>query len=165
MHRPELMVLDEPTSGLDPLVQEEVVRILENAAEEGRTVFFSSHVLSEVERICQTVAIVREGEIVAVEDVANLKGRSVHVVEVTFAMVPPPHLFDIPGVTVLRHDGATVRLQANNAIDAALKAIATQKVVDLRTDQSSLEDVFLTYYTGHAPTQPQPIEEVERASA
>ena len=167
MHRPDLMVLDEPTSGLDPLVQEEVVRILEDAAAEGRTVFFSSHVLSEVEKICQSIAIIREGQIVAVEDVANLKGRSVHVVEVTFASPPPMRLFDIPGVSVLRHDGATVRLQSQDAIDALMKAVATQTVIDLRTEQPSLEDVFLAYYTGNGAT-PRFLEqgqEVRRASA
>ncbi len=73
MHRPELLILDEPTSGLDPLVQEEVARILEDAVQDGRTVFFSSHVLPEVERLSQSVAIIREGRIVAVEDVARLK--------------------------------------------------------------------------------------------
>jgi ABC-2 type transport system ATP-binding protein len=166
MHRPDLMVLDEPTSGLDPLVQEEVVRILEDAAAEGRTVFFSSHVLSEVEKICQSVAIVREGEIVAVEDVANLKSRNVHVVEVTFASAPPPRLFDIPGVSVLRHDGATVRLQSQDAIDAVLKAVATQTVIDLRTEQPNLEDVFLAYYTGNGSTpSAEEQQEVRRASA
>ena len=97
MHRPEVLLLDEPTSGLDPLVQEEVVRILEETVAEGRTVFFSSHVLSEVDRIAQTVAIIRAGEIVAVEDVARLKSRSVHVIEVTFASPPPDGLFQSAG--------------------------------------------------------------------
>ncbi len=148
MHRPELLVLDEPTSGLDPLMQEEVARMLEEAAAAGRTVFFSSHALPEVERICRTVAIIRAGEIVAVEDVATLKARSTHIVEVTFAEEPPAGLFDLPGVRVLHRDGATMRVQAQNAIDAVLKAVATQRVVDLRTEQPSLEDVFLGYYAG-----------------
>ena len=164
MHRPDLLVLDEPTSGLDPLVQEEVVRILEDAAAEGRTVFFSSHVLPEVEKICESVAIVREGEIVAVEDVANLKGRSVHVIEVTFAHAPPAGLFDIPGVRIIRHDGATFHLQAQSGIDAVVKAIATQTVLDLRTEQPSLEDVFLTFYTGNDVQRAEP-REATRASA
>jgi len=147
MHRPDLLVLDEPTSGLDPLVQDEVARLLEEAAAEGRTVFLSSHALSEVERICHTVAIIRAGEIVAVEDVGRLKARSMHVVEVTFAAPPPPRLFDLPGVSVLRRDGATVHLRAREGIDALVKAIASQRVVDLRTEQPSLEEIFLAYYT------------------
>ncbi len=154
MHRPELLILDEPTSGLDPLGQEEVSKLLEEAVADGRSVFLSSHVMSEVERVCQSVAIIRHGEIVAVEDVAKLKARSMHVVEVAFAAPPPPRLFDLPGVRVVRLDGNTVRLQAHDGIDALLKAIATQRVVDLRTEQPSLEDIFLAYYTEAVPEAP-----------
>ncbi len=161
MHRPDVLVLDEPTSGLDPLVQEEVVRLLEEATAEGRSVFFSSHVLSEVERICHAVAIIREGRIVAVEDIAQVKSRSVHIVEVTFAGAPPPALFSLPGVRVLRHDGSTIRLQVRDGIDAVIKAIATQRVLDVRTEQPNLEDVFLAYYTD----APRPDEDaVEKAA-
>ncbi|HLB24556.1 MAG TPA: ABC transporter ATP-binding protein [Dehalococcoidia bacterium] len=160
LHRPELLVLDEPTSGLDPLVQDEVVGILEACAAEGRTVFFSSHVLPEVEKISQSVAIIRAGKIVAVEEVAKLKSRSVHVIEVTFATAPPHGLFALPGVRELRRDGTTVHLQAHDGLDAVLKAIATQRVLDLRTQQPSLEDVFLSFYT-EGETQ----EEAQRASA
>ncbi|MEK7693326.1 MAG: ABC transporter ATP-binding protein [Chloroflexota bacterium] len=152
MHRPELLVLDEPTSGLDPLVQEEIARILEDAVRDGRTVFFSSHVLPEVERLSQSVAIIRDGRIVALEDVARLKARSVHVVEVTFAAPPPQDLFALPGVRELRRDGNMVHLQARDGIDAVIKAIARCQVVDLRTEQPSLEDIFLAYYSGNAAT-------------
>jgi ABC-2 type transport system ATP-binding protein len=150
MHRPEVLILDEPTSGLDPLVQEEVAKLLEDAVRDGRTVFFSSHVLPEVERLSQSVAIIREGLIVAVEDIAKLKARSVHVLEVTFASAPPADLFALPGVRELRRDGNMVHLQARDGIDAVIKAMAGSgcKVVDLRTEQPSLEDVFLAYYAG-----------------
>jgi beta-exotoxin I transport system ATP-binding protein len=151
MHRPELLVLDEPTSGLDPLVQEEVAKLLEDAVRDGRTVFFSSHVLPEVERLSQAVAIIRDGVIVAVEDIARLKARSMHVIEVTFAVEPPAQLFALPGVRELRRDGNMVHLQARDGIDAVIKAIARYTVVDLRTEQASLEDTFLAYYSdqGH----------------
>jgi ABC-2 type transport system ATP-binding protein len=153
MHRPELLILDEPTSGLDPLMQEEVARLLEEAVRDGRTVFFSSHVLSEVERLSHAVAIIREGAIAAVEDIARLKGRSVHVLEVTFAQEPPADLFRLAGVRELRRDGNRVHLQAQDGIDAVIKAIARYPVLDLRTEQPSLEDVFLAFYTdpGRAP--------------
>ena len=166
MHRPDLMVLDEPTSGLDPLVQEEVVRILEDAAAEGRTVFFSSHVLSEVEKFPDRRHRPRRRNRRRRRR-RQPQGRNVHVVEVTFASPPPMRLFDIPGVSVLRHDGATVRLQSQDAIDALMKAVATQTVIDLRTEQPSLEDVFLEYYTGNGATPPPLVEEqeVRRASA
>jgi len=147
MHRPELLILDEPTSGLDPLVQNEVASLLEACASDGRTVFFSSHVLPEVERLSHTVAIIRKGEIAAVEDIAQLKARSAHVFEVTFAQAPSPDAFaSLAGVTELRRDGAMLRLQARDGVDALLKAIARYHVLDLRTEQPSLEDAFLEYY-------------------
>jgi ABC-2 type transport system ATP-binding protein len=162
MHRPELLILDEPTSGLDPLVQNEVAALLEDVTRDGRTVFFSSHVLSEVERLSHGVAIIRSGSIVAVEDIAKLKSRSIHVIEVTFASSPPEDAFrSLPGVTELRRDGATLHLQARDGIDALIKAIAQYEVLDLRTEQASLEDTFLAYY---ASSDGVPGAEVERAA-
>jgi ABC-2 type transport system ATP-binding protein len=163
MHRPEVLILDEPTAGLDPLVQEEVTQLLEEAVADGRTVFFSSHVLSEVEKIAQSVAIIRTGQIVAIEHVAQIKSRSAHIIEVTFEAPPPPGLFTLPGVRVLRADGATVHVQAHDGVDALLKAIATRTVLDLRTQQPSLEDIFLAYYTGDG--EPPDREEGQRATA
>lgn len=164
MHRPELLILDEPTSGLDPLVQDEAAKLFEEAAADGRTVFLSSHVLPEVERVCHDVAIIREGEIVAVEDIARLKSRSAHVIEITFASPPPPALFDIPGVHVVSRDGATVRLQSRGETDAIVKAAATQRVLDFRTEQPSLEDIFLSYYSANGRATDAGAE-VQRASA
>jgi beta-exotoxin I transport system ATP-binding protein len=146
MHQPEVLVLDEPTSGLDPLVQEEVEALLREQAATGRTVFFSSHVLSEVERLCDRVAFIRAGRIVGVEDVAALKGRSLHIVEVTFAGPVPADAFAVGGVREIRRDGNLVHLEVRNNIDGALKVIARYPVLDLRTDQPSLEQVFLAYY-------------------
>jgi ABC-2 type transport system ATP-binding protein len=148
MHRPQLLILDEPTSGLDPLVQEEVGSLLRDTVRDGRTVFFSSHVLSEVERLSHSVAILRQGSIVAVEEIAKLRGRSVHVIEVTFASPPPAGLFALPGVREVRRDGNTVHLQARDGDDPVIKAIATQRDVVSRNEHPSLEDVFLHYYAG-----------------
>jgi ABC-2 type transport system ATP-binding protein len=165
MHRPELLILDEPTSGLDPLIQEEVASILREVVRDGRTVFFSSHVLSEVERLSESVAIIREGRIVAVEEIAQLRSRSVNVLEVTFAELPPPQAFaSLPGVRELRRDGRTVHLQARDGIDPLVKALARYTVLDLRTEQPSLEDVFLGYYAGREDG-PARSEEEQRASA
>ena len=82
MHRPELLILDEPTAGLDPLVQHEFYHLIDEAREAGQTVFLSSHVLPEVQRVCDRVAFIREGELVAVEDVSDLTGRAVRELEV-----------------------------------------------------------------------------------
>jgi ABC-2 type transport system ATP-binding protein len=163
MHRPELLVLDEPTSGLDPLIQLEVAQLLEEAVAEGRTVFFSSHVLSEVERLSHAVAIIRSGSIVAVEDIARLKGRSVHILEVTFAEPPPADLFALPGVRELRRDGNTVHVQSRDSLDAVIKAIGRHQVVDLRTEQPSLEEIFLAYYSDTEREEKPDAEVLERS--
>jgi ABC-2 type transport system ATP-binding protein len=146
MHRPDVLVLDEPTSGLDPLVQDEVAHILFDFSAEGRTVFFSSHVMSEVERMCHRAAFLREGRLIAIEDVAAIKGRSLHIVEVTFAEPVPDGAFRLPGTREIARDGNTIHLEVQDGIDAALKAIARYRVVDLRTEQPSLEQVFRAYY-------------------
>ncbi len=169
MHRPELLILDEPTSGLDPLVQEEVSRLLRETVRDGRTVFFSSHVLSEVERLSEAVAILRQGQIVAIEKIATMRAKSMHVIEVTFASPPPADLFALPGVREIRRDGNTVHLQSRDGIDAVVKAMAREHVVDLRTEQPSLEDVFLHYYVGDRATAdgavPEPAPGVEHAAS
>ncbi len=146
MQPADVLILDEPTSGLDPLVQEEVERMIDELAQAGKTVFFSSHALSEVERVCHRVAILRRGRLVAVEDVANLKGHSLHFVEVTFLGNVPSNAFSVPGVSIVRRDGQVVRFQVQSNLDALIKGLARYQVVDLRTEQPSLEDVFLTYY-------------------
>ena len=148
MHRPRVLLLDEPTSGLDPLVQEAVGELLEEATGDGATVFFSSHVLSEVERMCHRVAFLRAGRLVAVEEVAALKGRSLHLIEVTFRETPPASAFDIAGVREVERHGSVVHLEVREQLDGALKAIARHEVLDLRTEQPSLEQIFLTYYEG-----------------
>jgi ABC-2 type transport system ATP-binding protein len=156
-------VLDEPTSGLDPLIQQEVAQLLEEAVADGRSVFFSSHVLSEVERLSHAVAIIRSGSLVAVEDIARLKGRAVHILEVTFAQAPPINLFALPGVRELRRDGNTVHVQSRDSLDAVIKAIGRHQVVDLRTEQPSLEEIFLAYYS-NAETEEKADEEVLQRS-
>jgi ABC-2 type transport system ATP-binding protein len=126
-------------------------------------VFFSSHVLPEVERLSHAVAIIREGTIVAVEDIARLKSRAVHVLEVTFAAPPPLDLFDLPGVRELHRDGNTVRVQALDGLDAAVKAMAAYRVVDLRTEQPSLEDFFLAHYAAPAEDRDRDALPAERS--
>jgi len=162
MHQPDVLVLDEPTSGLDPLAQETVEELLQAAAAAGRTVFFSSHILSEVERICHRVGIIRDGKIVAVEAIADLKGRSLHIVEVSFGEPVPADAFALPGVRELRRDGNLVHLEVRDNLDGALKAIARFRVVDLRTEQPSLEQIFLAYYQ---PASQSDVKEAARAAS
>ncbi len=146
MHRPRVLVLDEPTSGLDPLVQAEVARLLLELAGEGHTVFLSSHVLPEVERMCHRVGFIRNGKMVAVEDVGELKGRALHLVEVTFAEDVPRGAFELPGIREVRRDGQVVHFEVRSNLNSLLKAISRYTVEDLRTEQASLEDIFLAHY-------------------
>jgi len=152
MHRPELLILDEPTSGLDPLVQHEFYRLLDEARDAGQTVFLSSHVLPEVQRVCDRVAFVREGALVAVEDVAELTGKAVREIEVVFAEPVPPSVFeDVPGVTDVAADGkkaTTLRFTVSGSLDPVVKRLAGYPVVDLISRLPDLEDVFMTFYAG-----------------
>ncbi len=150
MHQPELLILDEPTSGLDPLVQHEFYRLLDEAREAGQTVFLSSHVLPEVQRVCDRVAFIREGELVAVEDVASLTGRAIREMDVVFAHAVPPAILDgVPGVTSVTadgDDGTTLRFTVAGSLDPVIKALAGHPVVDLVSQVPDLEDVFMTFY-------------------
>lgn len=148
MHRPELLMLDEPTTGLDPLVQREVLRMIFEAREEGATVFFSSHILSEVEEIADRVGIIRRGALVEVAETDALTRRRIHRVRVRFKRPAPIWaLSDVPGVTVLSEDdGTDVLLQVEGEMDALVKALAANPVVSLETERPSLEETFLAYY-------------------
>ena len=148
-HRPELLVLDEPTSGLDPLVQEEVLDLLREAAAEGRTVFLSSHALAEVQRVADRVAIIRDGRLVLVEGVESLRARALGRVVVSFTAMPPAGAFDaVPGVTETGRHGNVVTLALEGPADGLVKALARFEVVGLDSHEADLEDVFLALYRG-----------------
>jgi ABC-2 type transport system ATP-binding protein len=144
-HDPELAILDEPSEGLDPLMQRAFYEILEDLRKEGRTIFFSSHILSEVERICDRVAIVRHGRLVALEDVGSLLERRKRNVELRFDG-DPPRLDQLLGVSDVRvvADRLTCRLEGD--VGPFLQAIATTRVRDLTIEPARLEDAFLEYY-------------------
>jgi ABC-2 type transport system ATP-binding protein len=134
-------------------VQETVEDLLSTFAADGGTVFLSSHVLSEVERLCHKAAFLREGKLVAVEEIAAIKGRSLHVLEITFDAPVSPAEFDIPGVRVLEANMATLHLEVQDNLDTVLKQVARHTVIDLRTEQPSLEQVFRVYYEGNGSRQ------------
>ena len=146
-HRPDLLILDEPTSGLDPLVQQEVFRLVDEAKAEGRTVFFSSHVISEVERTCDRVAIIREGRLVQLDRVEAVRDLSHHDVELRFAGLPPADAFaSLPGVSQLTVDGEILRLRVSGPIGPVVQAAARYELVDFTSREPSLEETFLGYY-------------------
>jgi len=158
MHRPRVLILDEPTSGLDPLNQQEFDGMVKEAREEGHTVFLSSHVLSEVEKTCTRVGIIREGHLVRIGDVAELKDIKRYEITISFAYPIPVDAFTtLDGVTDVEtlRDGSAVRLAMQGAADAVIKAAAQYPVVSLTSYEPSLEDVFLRYYErdGEAPKE------------
>lgn len=158
-HDPELLILDEPTSGLDPLNQEAVYSVIDERVAAGRTVFLSSHVLSEVERVCDRVGIIRDGHLVAEESTKDLLGKRLRHVEVTFAEpVDETLLTAIPGVDNVRLLGEqtlTARVKGD-AVDTVIKRLATHRVLDVYMHKASLEDVFLEFYReGDAPLSPE----------
>lgn len=148
MHRPELLLLDEPTVGLDPLMQQEVLALIREARAGGATVFFSSHVLSEVEAATDRVAIIREGQMIEVGETSSLTHRSLHRVTVRFLAPVDCHALDnLPGVEVLaRGDGTSISLQIAGEMDRLVKALGAYPVSELETSRPSLEEVFLAYY-------------------
>jgi ABC-2 type transport system ATP-binding protein len=154
MHRPRLLILDEPTSGLDPLNQQEFDRMVIEARDEGRTVFLSSHVLSEVEKTCSTVGIIRDGRLVRLGDVAEVKAIKRYEITITFASAIPVETFKaldgVLEVEALNH-GHGVRLAMQGPADAVVKAAALYPVVSLTSYEPSLEDIFLRYYEGDGP--------------
>ena len=149
-HDPELLILDEPMSGLDPLVQAEFLEILREARSRGRSVFLSSHMLTEVEHVCDRVGIVREGLLVAVEEVADLKHKRVRRMEVTLAREARPGDFAQDGVQVLRCEGAKAELVVSGGLQPLLARLAALPVENLVFPEASLEDTFMSYYSEEA---------------
>ena len=151
MHRPRLLILDEPTSGLDPLNQQEFDRMVNEVRADGRTVLLSSHILSEVEQTCTRVGIIRDGRLVRVGGLAELKDIKHSVITISFAAPVPAEAFaSLDGVADVETlaEGRTLRLTMQGEADAVVKAAAQHPVVALTSQEPSLEDVFLRYYQG-----------------
>ena len=184
MHAPELLVLDEPTSGLDPLIQHEFEEMVNEVSAQGCTVFISSHDLAEVERLCDRVAFIGDGRLIAVEDVAALKGKALRKLEIVFAEPVPATAFaGLAGAADVRvsasadsrvgasggeggeasGEGTSITLTVTGPLDAVIKRAASFTVADIISLQPSLEDIFMTYYgvdgaehaEPHDPTSPQ----------
>ncbi len=145
MTRADLLILDEPTRGLDPLVDQVFRTYIRRARDQGQTVLLSSHELSEVEALCDRVAIVRAGRLVEQRTLAELRQLSALAIEATFAG-PPPDLRGIPGVRALAVDGSTLRCQVDGSIEPLLRALADAGVTRLTSREPSLEELFLAHY-------------------
>ena len=147
MHRPELLVLDEPTSGLDPLMQHEFESLLRQMADDGRTVFLSSHELDEVQRVTDRIAIIKEGRLVAENTVDGLRRAAPQKMEVRFRRpVDPAELKAVTGVTVTASDGPRLTLDVTGEIGPVLKVIASHDPIDLISRPADLDELFLDFY-------------------
>ena len=146
-HRPPLLVLDEPTAGLDPLVQEEFLEIVGEVRGEGRTVFFSSHVLSEVERISGRVGIIRNGRLAAVEPTHELVNKAFRHVRLDFdEPVDPKPFAALPGVRDLKAEGESFYFTLHDNLDEVVKLAARSRLLNMEYERPSLEEIFLTFY-------------------
>jgi ABC-2 type transport system ATP-binding protein len=146
-HRPDLLILDEPTAGLDPLVQQTFFEFLRETVGEGRTVFLSSHILGEVERTCDRVAIIREGRIVKIGRVEALRDLAHHQVELRFAVPVAPDIFAaIPGVSDIVAEDHRLRMRVTGSIAPVVRAASALELVDLESREPSLEETFLAQY-------------------
>ncbi len=147
MHDPELLILDEPTNGLDPLVQQVFYEIVRGARDAGRTVFLSSHVLPEVQRVCDRVAILRSGRLVAVERVADLRARAVRTIDIELPAPPQDDAFTgLDGVRDVRIDGTRVQCMVVGDMHAVIRRAADLGARLLTSEEPSLEGAFLAYY-------------------
>src|SRR5688572_29318348 len=148
MHRPALLILDEPTTGLDPLNQQQFHELVRASIARGATVFLSSHVLSEVEQLCDRAGIVRDGRLVAQAPLAELRAAKEREVEIRFSSVPPvDRIRALDGVTVLEAAGQRVRCRVRGSIAPLVAALRESEVVDLVTREPSLEEAFLSFYS------------------
>jgi ABC-2 type transport system ATP-binding protein len=147
-HRPSLIVLDEPSNGLDPVVRARLHDLLREEAARGATVFFSSHELAEVQAVCKSVAVLREGKLAAVGEVATLRGREVRRVRARGGALASVE--QLNGVAGFARDGEHVTFLYDGPMPALLAALAAAAPDDVRIDEPSLEEIFLRYYAGDA---------------
>ncbi|MBT2662903.1 ABC transporter ATP-binding protein [Bacillus sp. ISL-45] len=146
LHEPKLIILDEPTSGLDPLMQQKFFDLLEKENKKGATILFSSHILSEVQRLCDRVAIIKEGRIVTVEKISTLKENTYKKFKIESKSDIDKSLFDIEGVNQLEQDGRTISFLFRGNINSIMKKIAEIEIANLWVVEPDLEEIFMHYY-------------------
>jgi len=145
MTRPELLILDEPTSGLDPLMEQAFRHCVHEARERGQTIFLSSHILSEVEVLCDRIGILREGLLVEMGTLAEMRHLSALTIEATFEG-PVPDISRVPGVSSVEVVGHLLRCHVRGTIEPLLKVLAASDVQELLSREPSLEELFLAQY-------------------
>lgn len=146
MGKPDLLVLDEPTGGLDPLIQQIVMELVREARDDGRTVFFSSHILPEVQAVCDRVGIIREGELIKTERVETLTKQQFKRLHLNLRETPPVDAFAFEGVTETGREGSMVMMEIRGNLNKVLEAAVSYGVEDIETPPVTLEEIFLAFY-------------------
>jgi ABC-2 type transport system ATP-binding protein len=151
MHDPELLILDEPSTGLDPLMQQEFFELVDEAKAAGRTVFLSSHILPEVERLAERVGIVRNSELVAVESIESLRDKARRRIEIVFSEPVDPAAFLALGAVdtaTSTHSGRGIELTVAGPLDSVMELASRSPIENIRSEEGDLEGAFLAYYAG-----------------
>ena len=146
MGKRELLILDEPTIGLDPLVQQTVLELVQEVRDEGRTVFLSSHNLTEVQAVCDRVGIIQNGEMIKTEKVVILIDQQLKHLDVVFKQVPPTDAFVIEGIREIGREGNLVMFEIKRGLDQLMEKAVAYGIKDLETKSLSLEEIFLSFY-------------------
>ncbi len=145
LHRPRLLILDEPTGGLDPLMQRRLFELLREENRRGTTIFFSSHILSEVQRLCHRVAIIKEGRVISVEEIDRLRRGRFANVRITFQDGSVPRL-ELPGIAHQQEENGSLHLLFNGDVNELLRLLARYQIDELWMEEPSLEEIFMHYY-------------------
>jgi len=148
MHDPELLILDEPTSTLDPLMRHRFYELCREFREKGRTIFISSHILPEMEQICDWVGIIRKGMLVTVESVAELSRKKLRHADFTLAAEPDERLLHFDSATLHRVDGLRFQADIKGDMDTFIKELSRLSLADLQISHASLEEIFMEFYEG-----------------
>ncbi len=146
IHRPKLLILDEPTSGLDPLMQAKFFDILQEENSNGTTIFFSSHTLSEVQKLCRRVGIIKEGRIIAVEDIETLRKKQLRIVQIEFFHPVKTDEIDCTGMVDPLANLNSLSFMYSGEIEGLLHSLAGKEIKDLIIEEPTLEEIFMHYY-------------------
>lgn len=146
MHQPKVLIMDEPTVGLDPLLQYEIYKVFLEMKDSGSTIFTSSHNLPEVERLCDRVAIIKSGKLVAVESIKTLGEKKLHKIEARFGDKYNVSEFKLPGIDRAEEVTDGLLITVNGDLNPVLDVLAKHKIIDLEIMHASLEDVFMKFY-------------------
>ena len=147
MHKPELLILDEPSSGLDPLMQQITIELIQEARQNGSTIFLSSHIFSEIDKVAERVGFVKEGKLIVEESLEVLKSNAMKSIVIYFKETIPLNLFDnIKNVNLIETNKNVVKLNIIGPIDEIIKVISKYEIIDLKTQDPTLEELFMNYY-------------------